>query len=93
MKQGSLRTNATEHAACASGTATEHATSGNATEHAALAPDIKDSRDPGKDVRFETYVPRSLLQSSTKCREVAAGGENSGPLTQKIQTRSYQSGT
>ena len=38
----------------ASGTATELAPSGNATEHAALAPDIKDSRHPGKDVRFET---------------------------------------
>ena len=38
----------------ASGTATEHATSGTATEHAALVPDIKDSRGPGKDVRFET---------------------------------------
>ena len=35
MKQGSGRgTNDTEHAAFASGAATEHAISGNATEHA-----------------------------------------------------------
>ena len=39
MKQGSLRTNATEHAACASGTAIEHATSSNATEHATSGED------------------------------------------------------
>ena len=57
------KSTATEHAATkdksakrgrASGTVTEHATSGTATEHAALGPEIKDSRGPGKDVRFET---------------------------------------
>ena len=59
------KSTATDHAATkdksakrgrASGTATEHATSGNATEHAALAPDIKDSRGPGKDVRLEIML-------------------------------------
>ena len=54
MKQGSVRTNATEHAAFASGTATEHATSGTATEHVGLGPEIKDSHGSGKDVHFET---------------------------------------
>ena len=45
---------ATEHAASAKDNAAKRRrASGNATEHAALAPDIKDSRGPGKDVRLE----------------------------------------
>ena len=81
------KSTATEHAATkdksakrgrASGTATEHATSGTATEHAALGPEIKDSRGPGKDVRFETmfreacskappHVERLLQEVMPKC--------------------------
>ena len=47
----------------ASGTATEHATRGTATEHAALGPEIKDSRGPGKDVRFETMFRKACSKA------------------------------
>ena len=60
MKQGSVRTNATGHAAFASGTATELATSGNATEHATS----------GKDPQLERMFQEACSSAPPKMQSL-----------------------
>ena len=82
MKRNST---ATEHAATkdksakrgrASGTATEHATSGNAREHAALASDIEDSHGPATEQKRYRFQVERASDSLAK-KEVACTAEHS----------------